>query len=144
MSAYERQMVARAVDRNAIRGADDAQLMQALRAAVVDGASVPGELRELDDAMRADRSYALADHLLALELLARVSGSRDPSVSGYRFRPDGVAAMVRDNVPTLSSGSDPSRVVEAARCLMWTQEVLLQSPLQILESVKPGPQAAEF
>jgi hypothetical protein len=133
MSRYEQRMAGRVVDRNSMRGADDAQLVRALRAATTDGAAVPDELRELDEAMQADRSYGLADLLLALELLVLASGSGDPSVSGYRFRSDGVAAMVRDNVPTFSAKSDSSRVVEAARRLTWTQELLLESPLQVLE-----------
>ncbi|WP_460493242.1 hypothetical protein [Dactylosporangium cerinum] len=134
MSQFEDAYVRRMVDDGPLRGAGDIAVLQALVRSLKSGSEIPAELAAIDAALKADRAHGLVDLIAAQEFLIEVSGAEDGSVAGYRFSSrESLENAVRANMDQLMPAARPDGVVEACRHLIWTQDLLQASPLQMLE-----------
>ncbi|MDG4838450.1 hypothetical protein O7631_18185 [Micromonospora sp. WMMD967] len=133
-SRFDDAYVRRMADRDPIRGATDRAVLQALAESLKKGGELPDDLADIDSALKADRGYGLIDLFAAQEFLIEASGADDDSVTGHRFASrEGLDRAVRVNAEQLLPHASPDGVVEACRHMIWTQELLQDSPLQMFE-----------
>ncbi|MFD2081540.1 hypothetical protein [Actinopolymorpha cephalotaxi] len=116
------------------RGATDYAVAQALVRSLKSGTGLPDELGDIDAALKADREYGFIDLIAAQEFLSQVSGADDDSVHGCRFscRED-LDSSVRANVEKFVPDASPHGAAEACKHMIWTQDLLQRSPLQVFE-----------
>ncbi|MEH0820474.1 MULTISPECIES: hypothetical protein [unclassified Micromonospora] len=133
-SRFDDAYVRRMADTDPIRGATDHAVSQALVKSLKNGAELPDDLADIDTALKADRGYGLIDLFAAQEFLIEASGADDDNVTGYRFvSREGLDRAVRANTEQLLPNATPDGVVEACRHMVWTQELLKDSPLQMFK-----------
>ncbi|MBB5871951.1 hypothetical protein F4553_005330 [Allocatelliglobosispora scoriae] len=134
LSQFENAYVRRMADDGPLRSAGDNAVLQALVRSLKSGSAIPGDLAAIDAALKDDRGYGLVDLFAAQEFLIQVSGAHDDSVTGYLFSSrESLEDTVRANMDQLLPAAHLDGVLEACRHLIWTQALLQDSPLQMLE-----------
>ncbi|AEB44257.1 hypothetical protein VAB18032_15725 [Micromonospora maris AB-18-032] len=130
MDAYVKRMA----DNGPSRSAGDNAVLQDLVRSLKGGSEIPGDLAAIDVALKDDRGYGLVDLLAAQEFLIQVSGADDRSVTGFLFSSwENLEDCIRANMDRLLPAAHPDGVLEACQHLIWTQALLQNSPLQMLE-----------
>ncbi|MFI7336072.1 hypothetical protein [Micromonospora aurantiaca (nom. illeg.)] len=133
-SQFDDAYVRRMADADPTRGAADYAFLHALAQSLKNGAELPDDLGDIDTALKADRGYGLRDLFAAQEFLIEVSGADDDSTTGYRFSSrERLDSVVRANSEQLLPHANPDGVVEACRHMIWTQELLQASPVQMFK-----------
>jgi hypothetical protein len=121
----------RLVDRTDTQSTDPA-LVEGLIASLSDPAKLPVELAEVSAALLASRGYNLPAFVVAIHALEMLSGGPYPdNAAAISFTPSGLREDVLGPLAQAYPCIDPEHVALALPTLIWTQEILRETPISI-------------